>query len=56
MNREQYVEYVAKLIGFHTPPDYVRELIERQYDQRATVLRAADEVREYLQVRRPGDA
>lgn len=52
MNREQYVEHVAHLVGFHTPPNYVRELIERQYDQRVTALRAADEVRKYLQVRR----
>lgn len=51
MTREEYVAYVAALAGFHTPPDYVRALIELLHTERHSPSSAFVHVMEYLQTR-----
>lgn len=49
MTREEYVDHVAAMAGFRTPPDYVRALIERLHTERHSPSSAFVRVMEYLQ-------
>jgi hypothetical protein len=48
ISQEEYVQYVAERLGFHTPPAYVREKIEFLWRERVSVYGAENWMRGYL--------
>lgn len=52
ISREKYVQHVAEYLGFHTPPVYVRAMIEQLYNDRYSIYGASEWMRGYLAVDR----